>query len=62
MGVGRLLRFLVMGRQRHAQKLARLCGARLAGRAGEQPIVADPMEAARQDVEQEAAGGRWSDR
>ncbi len=40
-------------RRSDVQQFARECEAGLAGGAGEQAVVADAMEAARQDVEQE---------
>ena len=54
-GVGRLVRRVVVGRRRDGEQLAGEREAGLAGGAGEQAVVADAVEAARQDVEQEAA-------
>ena len=48
-------RCVVIGRRRDGQQLAGEREAGLAGGAGEQAVVADAVEAARQDVEQEAA-------
>ncbi len=45
----------LIGRCGDVQEFARKCEAGLSGRAGEKAVVPDPVEAARQDVEQEAA-------
>ena len=52
---GRLLRLGRFWRGRHGQEFAGAGEAGLAGGAGEQTIVADAVEAARQDMQQEAA-------
>src|SRR5215218_9383227 len=63
--VDRFLRRVVVGRQRDGQQVAGEREARLARGPGEQAVVADAVEAARQDVEQEAAdelvGGKGHD-
>ena len=53
--VERFVRRVVIGRRRDGEQFAGACEAGLAGGAGEQAVVADAVEAARQDVEQEAA-------
>ena len=53
--VVRFFRVVVIGRRGDVQQFAGEREAGLAGGAGEQAIVADAVEAARQDVEQEAA-------
>jgi len=52
--VVRFIRWIVRGR-RDLEQLAGACEAGLAGVAGEQAVVPDAMEAAWQDMEQEAA-------
>jgi hypothetical protein len=51
--IARLLGHVVLGRRRDRQKFAGEAG--FACRGGEQAVVADAMEPARQDVKQEAA-------
>jgi hypothetical protein len=53
--IGRLGRFDRIGRRRHGEQFTRVFEAGLASGAGEQAVVADAMEAARQHVEQETA-------
>ena len=45
----------VINRCGDVQEFARKCEAGLSGRAGEKAVVPDPVEAARQDMAQEAA-------
>ena len=54
-GVDWFAPMVVRGGRRDGEQLAGEREAGLAGGAGEQAVVADAMEAARQDVEQEAA-------
>src|SRR5579864_9102454 len=51
--IGRLDCFDGIGRRRHGEQFARVFEAGLAGGAGEQAVMADAMEAARQYVERE---------
>ncbi|BCH21596.1 hypothetical protein MesoLjLb_13810 [Mesorhizobium sp. L-8-3] len=53
--VVRFFRAVVSRRCGDVQQFASQCETGLAGGAGEQPIVADAMEATRQDMKQEAA-------
>jgi len=53
--IWRLDGFDGIGRRRDGQQFAGASNVALAGRAGEQAVVADAMEAARQDMQEEAA-------
>lgn len=53
--IGRLVGFGFLGRCRHAQQSAGERHGVLVRRTGEQTVMPDTMEAARQDVDQEAA-------
>ena len=52
--VARFLHHIVIGQRSDAQQFADERQTGFAGRAGEQPMMADAVEAARQDVGQEA--------
>jgi hypothetical protein len=54
-GIERLFRHVVIERWRDRQQFACTCEAGLARRTGEQAVVANAVEPARQDVKQEAA-------
>jgi hypothetical protein len=53
--IRRFHRFGKFRRRRYGQELAGVSDAGLAGRAGEQAVMTDAMEAAWQDMQQEAA-------
>ena len=53
--IERLFRHVVIGRRRDGEQFAGACEAGLARRSGEQAVVTDAVEPARQDVKQEAA-------
>src|SRR3984885_11059216 len=53
--IERLVRHVVIGRRRDGEKFAGACEAGLTRRTGEQAVVTNAVEPAREDVKQEAA-------